>query len=302
MTRLGILWRELRPDRNPLRRARDRAEAPFWPAFSPPSSSAFRWPRSSPGGGNHEIASAADKRLSKTVRPLRRLHAAGRGFVCLRLRADRRPDHRRGHRHPAAAMAGAWLQRRRVAGHRGGPSSAGPAQRGWVPGRGGPRLEPPVPLLPHQSGANRRTRWLWGAFEQFRMALAARLPEDDCQQIDTSALPVRHPSRVRGPDGWAGPNGLVARFGRDAAHAEWFYGFRLAIKTDLGSRITRAWSIVPAAVNEREVAEDLLKTGPPPATCWQTRDSTARRSLPPRPPGAPPCSSRPPRASAPACP
>ena len=56
----------------------------------------------------------------------------------------------------------------------------------------------------------------------------------------------------------------MARFGRDAAHAEWFYGFRLAIKTDLGSRITRAWSIVPAAVNEREVAEDLLQTGPPP--------------------------------------
>jgi len=26
----------------------------------------------------------------------------------------------------------------------------------------------------------------------------------------------------------------------------------------------RAWSIVPAAVNEREVAEDLLQAGPPP--------------------------------------
>ena len=56
------------------------------------------------------------------------------------------------------------------------------------------------PLLPHQSEANRRTRWLWGAFEQLRATLAARLPEDDCQQVDTSALPVRHPSRVRGPD------------------------------------------------------------------------------------------------------
>jgi hypothetical protein len=39
--------------------------------------------------------------------------------------------------------------------------------------------------------------------------------------------------------------------------------FRLAIKTDLGSRIVRAWSIVPAAVNERGVGNDLLKTGPP---------------------------------------
>ena len=52
--------------------------------------------------------------------------------------------------------------------------------------------------------------------------------------------------------------------GCDAAHAEWFYGFRLAIKADLGSRTNRAWSIVPAAVNEREIAEDLLGTGPPP--------------------------------------
>jgi Transposase DDE domain len=48
-------------------------------------------------------------------------------------------------------------------------------------------------------------------------------------------------------------------FGRDAAHA----GFRLAIKADLGSRVIRAWSIVPAAVSEREVADDLLQAGPP---------------------------------------
>jgi hypothetical protein len=121
------------------------------------------------------------------------------------------------------------------------------------------------PRLPHQSEANRRTRWLWGAFEQVRAMLAAQVPDDDCQQIDTSAIPVKHTSRVRGPDQWTGPgNDLAARFGRDAAHAEWFYGFRLAIKTDLGSRIVRAWSIVPAAVNEREVAIDLLSTGRPP--------------------------------------
>jgi hypothetical protein len=122
------------------------------------------------------------------------------------------------------------------------------------------------PRLPHQSEANRRIRWLWGAFEQFRAELAGRLPADACQQVDTSALPVKHPSRVRGPDGWAGPgNDLAARFGRDGAHAEWFYGFRLAVKTDLGSRVVRAWSIVPAAVNERDVATGLLETGPPPA-------------------------------------
>jgi Transposase DDE domain len=121
------------------------------------------------------------------------------------------------------------------------------------------------PVLPHQSEANRRIRWLWGAFEQLRAVLAARLPEDDCQQVDTSALPVKHPSRVRGADQWTGPgNDLAARFGRDAAHAEWFYGFRLAVKTDLGSRVVRAWSIVPAAVSERDAAGDLLEAGPAP--------------------------------------
>ena len=67
------------------------------------------------------------------------------------------------------------------------------------------------------------------------------------------------------PDQWTGPgNDLAARFGRDAAHAEWFYGFRLAIKTDLGSRIVRAWSIVPAAASERDITQDLLESGPPP--------------------------------------
>ena len=72
----------------------------------------------------------------------------------------------------------------------------------------------------------------------------------------------KHPSRVRGPDGWTGSgNGLTARLGRDA---EWFYGFRLAVKTDLGSRIVRARAIVPAAVNEREVAIALLEAGPAP--------------------------------------
>ena len=37
---------------------------------------------------------------------------------------------------------------------------------------------------------------------------------------------------------------------------------RSAVKTDLGSRIVRARSIVPAAVSEGEVAEDLLEAGP----------------------------------------
>ena len=107
--------------------------------------------------------------------------------------------------------------------------------------------------------------------------LAARLPADDCQQIDTTAVPVKHTSRVRGADGWTGPgNDLAAAFGRDAAHAEWFYGFRLAIKTDLGSRAVRAWGIVPAAVNERQAAEDLLGTGPPPRDLLCDKGFTGR--------------------------
>jgi hypothetical protein len=121
------------------------------------------------------------------------------------------------------------------------------------------------PALPHQSEFNRRARWLWGAFEQFRRRLIADAPVDGWQQVDTSTLPVKHPSRVRGPDSWTGPNRLAAGFGRDAAHAEWFYGFRLAIRTDLGSRLVRAWSLVPAAVNEREVACDLLDGDTAPA-------------------------------------
>ena len=115
------------------------------------------------------------------------------------------------------------------------------------------------PQLPRQSEVNRRTRWLWGASEQLRAAWAAAVPPDPVQQIDTSALPVKHCSRVRGPDQWTGPgNDLAARFGRDGAHAEWFYGFRLAVRTDLGHRIVRAWPIVPAAVNERETGTDLV--------------------------------------------
>jgi hypothetical protein len=69
------------------------------------------------------------------------------------------------------------------------------------------------------------------------------VPEDSWQQVDTTTLPVKHPSRVRGPDGWDGPGGLHAGFGFDAAHREWFYGFRLAVRTDLGARLVRAWGL-----------------------------------------------------------
>jgi transposase len=115
------------------------------------------------------------------------------------------------------------------------------------------------PHLPAQSEFNRRVRWLWGAFELLRQHYIATVLADTWQQIDTSALPVKHPSRHRGPEPqWDGPNELRAGFGRDAAHGEWFFGFRLAVRTDLGRRLVRAWSLVPAAVEERRVAEELL--------------------------------------------
>ena len=147
-------------------------------------------------------------------------HVANGRLVRLRLRADPRPDGRRVHQGPAASGARAACsdaellaiaEVRHLLGRRSEAGFLAEVARDWG------HL---FPHLPHQSQANRRTRWLWGAFEQLRIMLAARLPEDYCQQVDTSALPVRHPSRVRGPDGWTGPgNDLAARFGRDAAHA-----------------------------------------------------------------------------------
>ena len=116
------------------------------------------------------------------------------------------------------------------------------------------------PRLPAQSEFNRRVRWLWGAFEHLRQRAASGLPPDAWQQVDTSALPIKHASRVRGPAwAWDGPDGLQPGFGRDAAHGEWFFGFRLAVRTDLGSRLVRAWAIVPAAIDERAVADGLLE-------------------------------------------
>jgi hypothetical protein len=121
------------------------------------------------------------------------------------------------------------------------------------------------PALPHQSEFNRRVRWLWGTFETLRQRLVAAVPVDGWQQVDTTAMPVKHASRVRGPDSWDGPADLRAGFGWDAAHHEWFYGFRLALRTDLGHRLVRGWGLVPAAVDERAVADALLDGASPPA-------------------------------------
>ena len=90
------------------------------------------------------------------------------------------------------------------------------------------------PHLPHQSEANRRTRGCGARSSSSGSRSRHGCRKTTASRPGTSALPVRHPSRVRGPDGWTGPgNDLAARFGRDAAHAEWFCGFRLAVETDL---------------------------------------------------------------------
>ena len=119
-------------------------------------------------------------------------------------------------------------------------------------------------LFPHiaaQSELNRRTRWLHGALELLRQHWLADLPDalGHWFAIDTTPLPVKHPSRVRGVDRWIGPDELHAAFGRCAAKAEWFYGFRLALFTPLIDPVPWAWALVPAAGNERDAAALLLE-------------------------------------------
>jgi hypothetical protein len=148
----------------------------------------------------------------------------------------------------ALALAGAFLER--------------PSERAW-------RAEVVanwshlVPRVPKQSEWNRRVRWLWGAFAHLRAFWLRPIPvaPGGWAAIDTAPLPVKHPSRVRGTAAcdWAGPaDRLVPGFGFCAALSRWFYGFRLALRTGLTDGLIRGWAIVPAAVDERLVADGLL--------------------------------------------
>lgn len=124
------------------------------------------------------------------------------------------------------------------------------------------------PDLPHRSELHRRTKWLWGALEALREHFTRRFgpPVEGWEQLDTTPLPVKHPSRVRKPDWWVGPPGsdLAAGFGLCPAKGKhaWFYGFRLALRTGLLDQVPRGWGIVPAAVDERAVGEDLVRGVP----------------------------------------
>lgn len=119
------------------------------------------------------------------------------------------------------------------------------------------------PRLPAQSELNRRTRWLHGALDPLRRYVAAQLPSatSTLLGVDTSPLPVKHRTRVRRGRGstFDGPGHLTAGFGYCAAKREWFYGFRLAALAPLADGVPRHWALCPAAVDEREVAAELLR-------------------------------------------
>lgn len=119
------------------------------------------------------------------------------------------------------------------------------------------------PALPAQSELNRRSRWLQGALEPLRRHLLTHLPSatSTLLGVDTSPLPVKHCTRVRRGRGttFDGPSQLTAGFGYCAAKHEWFFGFRLAALVTLADGVPRHWALCPAAVNEREVAAELLR-------------------------------------------
>ena len=56
------------------------------------------------------------------------------------------------------------------------------------------------PVLPHQSEANRADPLAVGRVRAAPGHPGGPAAGDDCQQVDTSALPVKHPSLVRGLD------------------------------------------------------------------------------------------------------
>jgi hypothetical protein len=116
------------------------------------------------------------------------------------------------------------------------------------------------PVLPAQSDLNRRTRWLWGALEGLREQWATWLGVEQAGLlvVDTTPVPVKDRRRVHGPDAWDGPHHLHAGFGYCAALDQWFYGFRLGLVASVSPLVPATWSLLPAAVNERDAATDLL--------------------------------------------
>ena len=64
----------------------------------------------------------------------------------------------------------------------------------------GPGLGAPVPAAAAPKRGEPADPLAAGRVRAVRGRPGSPAPEDDCQQVDTCALPVKHASRVRGPD------------------------------------------------------------------------------------------------------
>ena len=145
-----------------------------------------------------------------------------------------------------------------------------------------------------QSEANRRTRWLWGAFEQLRGALAARLPEATASR----SIPGRPAGQAPAPGLRPGPlDRARQRPGRPVRprRRPWRMVLRVPPgrqdgpgqpdRARLGHRARRGGT-------SARPPRTCWKPGSPRVTCWRTRASAARPSPPHRRPAAP-CRVRP---------
>ena len=137
------------------------------------------------------------------------------------------------------------------------------------------------PHLPDQPEVNRRTRWLRGAFEQLRAAWVATVPADPVQQIDTSALPVKHPSRVRGLDRPGQRPGRPVRPRRRARRMVLRPPPGRPHRPGPGASSAPGPSCRPPSMNARSAPTWSPATPPASARCCWTRGSPAA-ALPPR--------------------
>jgi hypothetical protein len=124
---------------------------------------------------------------------------------------------------------------------------------------------PLFPQLPERSVLHKRTKSLWLLLDRCRCAVRDRHldPADGRRLLDGTAVPVCDVSRVGRPDGSsAGRQWQTygAEIGRCAARAWWFYGFKLVLTATVDFLPDQA-VLVPAAADEREVAEALLEPG-----------------------------------------
>jgi len=121
------------------------------------------------------------------------------------------------------------------------------------------------PRLPERSVLHKRTKSLWLLLDRCRCHVRNCLmdPTDWQRLLDGTAVPVCDVSRVGRPDGHSAGrqwHAYGAQIGRCAARAWWFYGFKLVLTATVDFLPDQA-ALVPAAADEREVAEALLEPG-----------------------------------------